>query len=222
MGFPWNRSGSIKSLGSSAPPADARTKRRSSSFLRFGERKGKQSNAINAANGSHADSEEDEAKPSMLQRAASSMLPDHMAKRPEIESMLSDFANVLKASLRPLPSPDRRYEKEPEPSSGFFKDLKTFGIGDIRTLREVIQQRATGDLIDDKTYITERIIQLAADLPTGSRNRVAVTNDVGYVTPMSQPRPLYSLNSHGLTLPACSSSLWTVYGTFITIPQRPT
>ncbi|KAF3104418.1 hypothetical protein TWF569_000135 [Orbilia oligospora] len=178
MGFPWNRSGSVKSPMSPSSPIDkTKTKRRSSSFLRFSEKRGKGTNGVNGSNGSHGDSEEDEAKPSMLQRAASSMLPDHMAKRPEIESMLSDFANVIKASLRPLPPADGRHEEETEPSSGFFKDLKTFGIGDIRTLREVIQQKVTGELIDDKTYITERVIQLVADLPNGSRNRVAVTND---------------------------------------------
>ncbi|RVD83970.1 uncharacterized protein DFL_005738 [Arthrobotrys flagrans] len=82
--------------------------------------------------------------------------------------------------LRPLPAADGRYEKEIEPSSGFFKDLKIFRIRDIQVLREVIQQRVAGELIDDKTYITKRIIQLVADLPTGSRNRVAAANDVRY------------------------------------------
>ncbi|KAK6544846.1 hypothetical protein TWF694_001527 [Orbilia ellipsospora] len=178
MGFPWSRSNSVKSPISPTSAPDFKTKRRSSSFLRFNEKS--KAKTTNGVNGNHVqeEGEDDEAKPTMLQRAASSMLPDHMAKRPEIESMLSEFASVLKASLRPLPTGlDGRYDKEPEPSSGFFKDLKTFGIGDLRTLREVIQQKVTGDLIDDKTYITERIIQLIADLPTGSRNRVAVTSD---------------------------------------------
>ncbi|KAJ6259386.1 Psi-producing oxygenase [Drechslerella dactyloides] len=179
MVFPWSRSNSVKSPVSGASPNEIKAKRRSSSFLKFNEKaKVKTTNGVSSAIGTNGDAEEDEIKPSMLQRAASSMLPDHMARRPEIEVMLSEFANVLKASLRPLPtSNDGRYEKEPEPSSGFFKDLRTFNITDIRTLREVLQPRVTGDLIDDRTYITERIIQLVADLPTSSRNRVTVTND---------------------------------------------
>ncbi|KAF3905007.1 hypothetical protein AA313_de0203095 [Arthrobotrys entomopaga] len=179
MGFPWSRSNSVKSPISPTSTPDFKTKRRSSSFLRFTEKsKAKATNGLNGNGHVQEEGEDEEVKPTMLQRAASSMLPDHMAKRPEIESMLSEFASVLKASLRPLPTGlDGRYGKEPEPSSGFFKDLKTFGIGDLGTLREVIQQKVTGDLIDDKTYITERIIQLIADLPTRSRNRVAVTSD---------------------------------------------
>src|SRR6202012_3204846 len=155
MGFPWSRSNSVKSPISPTSPPDFKTKRRSSSFLRFNEKsKTKTTNGVNSHGHVQEEGEDDEAKPTMLQRAASSMLPDHMAKRPEIESMLFEFASVLKASLRPLPMGlDGRYGKEPEPSSGFFKDLKTFGIGDLGTLREVIQQKVTGDPIDDKTYI---------------------------------------------------------------------
>ncbi|KAF3911342.1 hypothetical protein ABW21_db0208860 [Orbilia brochopaga] len=181
MGFPWSRGSSVKSPVSPVSPTEIKTKRRTSGFLKFNEKsKGKATNGIDNIKGTngHEQTEEDEIKPSMLQRAASSMLPDHMAKRPDIEAMLSEFAGVLKASLRPFPTTSSgRYEKEPEPSSGLFKDLKTFNITDIRTLREVLQQRATGDLVDDKTYITERIVQLVADLPNGSRNRIIVTND---------------------------------------------
>ncbi|KAK6332262.1 hypothetical protein TWF696_002983 [Orbilia brochopaga] len=158
MGFPWSRGGSVKSPVSPTSPIEIKAKRRSSSFLKFGDKaKGKTTNGVNNVNGINEHAEEDEAKPTMLQRAASSMLPDHMAKRPEIEVMLAEFASVLKASLRPVSTNnDARYEKEPEPSSGFFKDLKTFNITDIRTLREVLQQRITGDLIDDKTYIVRQ------------------------------------------------------------------
>ncbi|EWC45463.1 hypothetical protein DRE_00862 [Drechslerella stenobrocha 248] len=175
MGFPWSRSSSIKSPVSPVGPPEAQAKQRSSSFFKFGDKaKAKPIDDTNEVNG---DTEGDEAKPTMLQRAASSMLPDHMAKRLEIETMLSEFAGVLKASLRPLPNSDADYEKELEPSSGLFKDLRTFNITDIKTLREVIQQKYMGGLVDDRTYITERIVQLIADLPRGSRNRAAVTSD---------------------------------------------
>jgi len=39
-------------------------------------------------------------------------------------------------------------------------DLKNLGFKDLKTLREVIESKAKGELVDDKTYIMERVIQV--------------------------------------------------------------
>ncbi|KAF3941762.1 hypothetical protein ABW19_dt0202088 [Dactylella cylindrospora] len=155
MGFPWSRSNSVRKKGDSSP-IDTKEKRRSYSFPRFNEKSKVKTNTngFNGLNGTHEEAEENGPKTGVLHRAASNMMPDHSSKREEIEETLSQFASVLKASLRPLPTGgDGRYEKEPELSSGFWKDLKVFNISDMKTLKEVMQQKVSGELADDKSYM---------------------------------------------------------------------
>ncbi|KAK7727703.1 hypothetical protein SLS57_002745 [Botryosphaeria dothidea] len=70
---------------------------------------------------------------------------------------------------------DGSYVKRDAPAS-LFENLRTIGIGDAKTLKEVLGNKAKRDLIDDKTYLMERVIQLVADLPGNSDLRVDLTN----------------------------------------------
>lgn len=87
----------------------------------------------------------------------------HAAEQESVNSTFAEFAQVLHAAKRPLPTQtgDGSYLTKEEPS-GFMGDLKSMGFKDLKTLREVIQRKATGALVDDKTYIMERVIQVWA------------------------------------------------------------
>lgn len=107
----------------------------------------------------------------------SNQKPDTSKGREEVSSTFSQFAQVLHAARRPLPTQtgDGSYVKRDAPAS-LFENLRTIGIGDAKTLKEVLGNKAKRDLIDDKTYLMERVIQLVADLPGNSDLRVDLTN----------------------------------------------
>ncbi|KIW73728.1 hypothetical protein PV04_01822 [Phialophora macrospora] len=52
----------------------------------------------------------------------------------------------------------------------------TFQLRHLKTVKDVALQQIDGEPIDDKTYLMERIIQLAADLPVSSRTSATLTN----------------------------------------------
>lgn len=54
--------------------------------------------------------------------------------------------------------------------------LKSFNLKNLNTLKDVALVKVDGEPIDDKTYLMERIIQLAADLPITSRTSDTLTN----------------------------------------------
>ncbi|KAI9695134.1 MAG: hypothetical protein M1820_008902 [Bogoriella megaspora] len=102
---------------------------------------------------------------------------DHQEHREGIQKVFGDFAQVLHASQRPLPNQtgDGTYV-EKETSTGITGDLKTLGFGDVKTLVNVLQNKAAGADVDDKTMLMERVIQLVSSLPPKSKNRIDLTN----------------------------------------------
>ncbi|CEL05332.1 Putative Psi-producing oxygenase A [Aspergillus calidoustus] len=93
---------------------------------------------------------------------------------------ISQLENVVSASLRPLPTEtgNGTYIAESTETglvAGLVQDMATVDVGDIRTLVEVIKNSATGEPVDDKSYVMERTIQLAAGLPATSRNGAELT-----------------------------------------------
>lgn len=85
---------------------------------------------------------------------------DHNASRGDVESSFSQFAQLLHASHRPLPtqSGDGSYLKQSEPS-GLMSDIKALGFRDAHTLMDVMKNKVTGELQDDKTYLMEKTMQ---------------------------------------------------------------
>ncbi|OJJ51688.1 hypothetical protein ASPZODRAFT_55528 [Penicilliopsis zonata CBS 506.65] len=120
---------------------------------------------------------------------------DHSAKRGDVVAVFDRFAQVIHASRRPLPSQsgDGTYLEHDTASSGLFQDLRSMGFRDLGTLKDVIKNQASGALVDDKTYLMERIIQLVSGLPSHSKNRVELTN--AFLTQLwdSLPHPPLSL-----------------------------
>ncbi len=99
------------------------------------------------------------------------------AAREDVNQVFNQFAQVLHASRRPLPNQtgDGSYIDKPLPS-GFMADLRSVGFKDLKTLKDVMESKAKGELVDDKSYLMERIIQLVAGLPEGSKTRNDLTN----------------------------------------------
>ena len=87
--------------------------------------------------------------------------PDHSVTRGDIDNSFEQFAQLVHASRRPLPTQtgDASYIEHEVPSS-LFQDIKSLGFKDVKTLTEVLQSKASGALADDKTMLMERIIQV--------------------------------------------------------------
>lgn len=104
---------------------------------------------------------------------------DHSKARNEVSAMFEKYAQVIHASRRPLPtqSGDGTYlEHGHEHSTSLFSDLRSLGFKDYGTLVEVIKNKASGEYVDDKTMLMERIIQLVSGLPSNSERRSELTN----------------------------------------------
>lgn len=101
----------------------------------------------------------------------------HAVKREEVQSSFQQYAQLLHAAQRPLPtqSGDGSY-LEQDVQSGMMQDLKSLGFKDVKTLMAVMKTKATGELADDKTYLMERVIQLVSGLPAHSKSRIDLTD----------------------------------------------
>ncbi|OJD17342.1 hypothetical protein AJ78_02580 [Emergomyces pasteurianus Ep9510] len=81
--------------------------------------------------------------------------------REEIENGISQLRKLIRSSLRPLPTQtgDGSYVDGTPPEPTLIDDLKKIGIKDLDTLVDVVRMEATGEPVDDKDYIMERVIQ---------------------------------------------------------------
>lgn len=148
--------------------------RRLSSTFRKGKKEESQSNGVNGANGVNGSSLS--AKPDP-QRRRNDHAPqkkekepeDHSAGRTQVASTFEQYAQLIHASRRPLPtqSGDGAYLDHDMPS-GLMDDLKNLGFKDVNTLMGVMKTKATGELADDKTYLMERVIQVSLFLISSS------------------------------------------------------
>lgn len=87
--------------------------------------------------------------------------PDHSETRGEVSDVFEQFAQLIHASQRPLPTQSGNGSYiEHEVPSGMFADLRSMGFKDVKTLKDVMQNNASGELADDKTYLMERVIQV--------------------------------------------------------------
>lgn len=108
----------------------------------------------------------------ILEKRGSSILPlkshrktpgaDHSASRSDVDTSFEQFAQLIHASQRPLPTQggEGSYIDHAEPSS-LMQDVKALGFKDAKTLMDVMKTKAAGELQDDKTYIMERTIQVS-------------------------------------------------------------
>ena len=59
--------------------------------------------------------------------------------------------------------------------SSMLSDLKHLNLHNVNTIKDLVVEGIEGHLIDDKTYIMERVIQLAASLPPSSTTGINLT-----------------------------------------------
>ncbi|KAL3419627.1 linoleate diol synthase [Phlyctema vagabunda] len=105
---------------------------------------------------------------------------------------------VVETALKPLPkSIDGRYDAEAVPEvvkTGLVKDLISQVKRlpeDAQVLEQFLKTLLAGGLIDDKTYFTEHIIQLAASLPPNSTRANRITGAlIGKLWGVMQHPPL--------------------------------
>lgn len=102
--------------------------------------------------------------------------------RADIESASAQISDTLHASFRPLPTHKGDYtnRSEAKSKSNVLSQLKHLSIRNVQTLKDVLVEGLEGSLIDDRTYIMERVIQLAAELPLDSKAGMTLTN--GFLT----------------------------------------
>ncbi|KAJ5669994.1 Psi-producing oxygenase A [Penicillium maclennaniae] len=88
-----------------------------------------------------------------------------------------DLEQIVEASLRPLPTEtgDGTYIKE-EKSTGIIKDIPHLPIKDLEGLAVTAKSAITGDDVNDREYIMEQVIEVAADLPSTSHIGKELTN----------------------------------------------
>lgn len=82
-------------------------------------------------------------------------------KDTNVNGKIAQVEQVVAAALRPLPSQtgDGSYVQTPT-VTGLAKDLLHFDLKDAKTLAEVAKSAVTGDAVNDRDYIMERVIQV--------------------------------------------------------------
>lgn len=130
-----------------------------------------------ASNGAGIEQPKLEKRPTIFSQKSKKETVNHNVSRGDVESSFAQFAQLVHASMRPMPTQagDGAYLDHTEPS-GLLADIKSMGFKDAHTLMNVMKSKATGELQDDKTYLMEKTIQLVAGLPTHSKTRVDLTN----------------------------------------------
>ncbi len=102
--------------------------------------------------------------------------------RADIESALAQISSALHASLRPLPTQtgDNTYLPEETARPSVLSGIKHVSVRNMQTLKDMVLEGLEGGLVDDRRYIMERIIQLAAGLPLDSKAGIGLTK--GFLT----------------------------------------
>ena len=79
-----------------------------------------------------------------------------------IGESISQIEQVISSSLRPMPTEtgDGTYIKQPK-TTGLAKDIVHVDLEDVKTLVDVTKTGATGQPVDDREYIMERVIQVS-------------------------------------------------------------
>ena len=86
----------------------------------------------------------------------------HAATRADVTSTFEQYAQLIHASRRPLPnqSGDGAYLEKDEPS-GFWADMRSLGIKDLKTIRHIMEDKASGKSQDDRKMHMEEIMQVS-------------------------------------------------------------
>ena len=103
----------------------------------------------------------------------------HDTWRERVEETFRSLGNVIHASTAPLPTKtgDGSYIPNTNPT-GLLDDVAHLRPGDIKTLIEQTKATLTGDPVDDKTYLMERLLKLASELPANNKEANVLNNQI--------------------------------------------
>jgi linoleate 10R-lipoxygenase len=113
---------------------------------------------VNGTSGKAAVTTNGHASESSSDHARSNESP---ATREDVQSTFEQYAQLIHSAQRPLPnqSGDGAYLEKEEPS-GFWADIKALGLKDVRTVRHIMEDKASGKPQDDKKMHMEEIMQV--------------------------------------------------------------
>ena len=95
----------------------------------------------------------------------------HVALRKQVVAAFDSVSGVIKAAAAPIPTQTGDGSAiQTTRESGLLQDIFHLHPKDVVTMAAVAKEAATGDPINDKTFLMERLIQLASDLPSTSKN----------------------------------------------------
>ena len=86
----------------------------------------------------------------------------HTATRADVTSIFEQYAQLIHTSPRPLPnqSGNGAYLEKDEPS-GFWADMRSMGIKDLKTVRHIMEDKASGKPQDDRKMHMEDIMRVS-------------------------------------------------------------
>lgn len=87
-------------------------------------------------------------------------------KRENVESTFGKYSQVIHAARRPLPtrSGDGEYVDGKKKKTGLGKDLRTMGFKGVHTVGALVKSKLSGELVDDRTYMMEKVIGVCVTL----------------------------------------------------------
>lgn len=94
----------------------------------------------------------------------------HLSLRKEVVAAFVSVSSVINAAVAPLPTQtgDGSSIKTTK-ATGPLQDILHMYPRDVVTLIHLAKEAATGKPIDDKTFLMERLVQLASELPLTSK-----------------------------------------------------
>ncbi|KAK7432233.1 hypothetical protein QQZ08_001178 [Neonectria magnoliae] len=119
------------------------------------------------------------AKPTPTKKQQQTSSKASLKPKPKKDSALANFKKLRLASKRPLPtqSGDGTY-LTPAKRPGLKEDVRRLRMQDVRTLLEIISHKIKGEtILDDKTMLMERTIQIVAGLSDHSKVQEVLTNN---------------------------------------------
>lgn len=101
----------------------------------------------------------------------------HPPNRSDVERVFQEWAQLIHASLRPLPiqSGDGQYFGNEEQDPGTLADLRTLGPNDLKSALNILEAKASGKPQDDRKLLQEQVIRIISDLPAHSAQRMNLT-----------------------------------------------
>ena len=102
----------------------------------------------------------------------------HESLRKEVVNAFQQAGALVKASLRPLPTEtgDGSYLATEPTQTGALSDMEHMKARDYMTLVEAFVNSQSGEPADDRDYLMEKLIGLAADLPSSSAFGIQTTS----------------------------------------------